>query len=258
MNRPAKPWRWAPLLAVGAVALTVLPGAAVTPGPSAPRAPLAPTAAAAVPLPAGCKPNPDPPPTEYGFLARVTGGTVAGDGPLDISAIDVSVCGVVRVVAAQAGSGCEGIQARLVVPAAGVVTNGLDASLVIPGMPAMRNVPTRVVASPMAADVACDDADGLAMDLELRISGSAGIFGLRCEVPFTGTVRASVTGPLLTPPYEGRTTIEGDVQVGAVRNNDKFCPGRIPRRLNRIADLPATGYRVHWPAKVSIYHPSAG
>lgn len=258
MNRPAKPWRWAPLLAVGAVVLTVLPGAAAPPGPSAPQAPVVPTVAAAVPLPAACKPNPNPPPTEYGFVARVTGGTVAGDGPLEISDIDVSVCGVVRVVAAQAGSGCEGIQARLVIPADGVVTHGLEASLVIPGMPRMEDVPTRVVASPMASDVACNDEDGLAMDLDLRISGSAGIFGLQCEVPFTGAVRATVTGPLLTPPYEGQTRVKGAVRVGAVSNNDKFCPGRLPRRLNRIAELPATGYQVDWPAKVSIYHPSAG
>jgi hypothetical protein len=123
-------------------------------------------------------------------------------------------------------------------------------------MPPIVDVPTEVVAQPMASNVSCTDSgDGLTMDLNLKVRGSAGVFGLKCEVPFTGEVHATVTGPLLTPPYEGETTIEGTVAAGKVSNSDKFCPGQLPGRLNRIAGLPDAGYQVHWPTKVSIYHP---
>ncbi len=244
-------WRWAPLLAVAAVVLTMLPGSA---------APRVMTAAvlvpAAVPLPPACVPTPNPPPTQYGFVARVTGGTVGGDGPLKVTQIDVSVCGIVEVINAQSGSGCTGIQSRLIIPKEGVVTNGLKADLVIDGMPPIENVPTEVVAEPMSSDVSCADSDdGLKMELSLKINGSAGAFGLQCHVPFTGEVHATVTGPLLTPPYQGETTIEGTVDAKTVSNNDQLCPGWLPKRVNKIAELPATGYQVHWPTKVSIYHP---
>lgn len=250
--RTRRPWRWAPLLAVATVVMTMLPGSA------APRMTTTPAIVpAAVPLPQACVPRPNPPPTEYGFVARVTDGTVMGDGPLRVTKIDVSVCGIVRVVDAQPGSGCDGIQGRLIIPADGVVTNGLKADLVIDGMPLIENVPTEVVAEPMSSDVSCSDsAGGLKMELGLRVNGSAGAFGLQCRVPFTGEVKATVTGPLLTPPYQGETIIEGTVDARTVSNNDKFCPGWLPKRVNQIADLPATGYQVHWPTKVSIYHPA--
>jgi hypothetical protein len=123
-------------------------------------------------------------------------------------------------------------------------------------MPAIENVPTEVEAVPMSSNVACDDsAGGLKMDLDLRINGSAGVFGLQCKVPLTGTVTGTVTGDLLEPPYRGETTIEGAVEIGAMSNNDRFCPGRLPQRLNALVGLPAAGYRVDWPADVSIYHP---
>ncbi|MDQ6527403.1 hypothetical protein RB608_27560 [Nocardioides sp. LHD-245] len=254
VGRPRRIWRHAPLLAAAGVVLTMLPGSAA---PSVTVAPLRTTAVAqaAVPLPAACKPTSNPPPTEYGFVARVTGGTVQGDGPLKVTGIDVSVCGIVRLVAAQSG-GCTGVQGRLIIPKEGVVTNGLEAGLVIDGMPPMGNVPTEVIAEPMSSDIACDDSDdGLTMDLRLKINGSAGIFGLQCRVPFTGEVQATVTGPLLTPPFQGTTTITGTVAAGSVSNNDKFCPGQLPKRLNAIAELPAMGYQVNWPTTVSIYQP---
>ena len=191
----------------------------------------------------------------YGFAARVTGGTVTGDR-MKVTDVDVSVCGVIRVVNATPGSGCSGIQGQLVIPADGVVTNGLKAQLtVIPGSPI--DIPVDITATPMSSDIECaDSSGGLKMQLNMRVSGSAGGFGLACKVPFTGTVHSTVTGSLLTPPYEGHTTITGQVDAGKVSNNDKFCPGQLPGRVNRIAGLPTTGYDVNWPTKVSIYHPA--
>lgn len=259
MTRPDRParmrgtWRWLPLLGVTAAVLTIVPGSAAARGPTAATGV---PAAAPVPLPASCRPTPNPPPTQYGFVAQVTGGTVTGDGPLKVSEIDVSVCGVVELINAQSGSGCTGVQGRLIIPVDGVVTNGLKADLAIDGMPPIEDVPTEVVAEPMSSDIACADSDdGLKMELRLKVNGSAGAFGLQCHIPFTGEVKATVTGPLLTPPYQGETTIKGTVEAGMVSNNDKFCPGWLPKRVNRIADLPATGYQVNWPTKVSIYQP---
>ncbi len=246
--------RWAPPLAIAAVVLTMLPGSAA-PEVTTVAAALPEAVTSVVPRPAACKPNPNPPPTEYGFVARVTDGTVTGEGPLSVTEIDVSVCGVVRLVAASSG-GCTGVQGRLIIPADGVITNSLKADFSIAGLPAMENVPTEVIAEPMSSDISCDDSDdGLTMDLRLRVSGSAGVFGLQCRVPFTGEVRATVTGPLLTPPYRAQAVITGAVQAGAVSNNDKFCPGRLPERVNRVAGLPDAGYQVDWPVEVSIYQP---
>ncbi len=240
-------WRAVPVVVAAIIAATMLSGSA------APR--VATVAPAAVKLPADCVPNPNPPPTEYGFVARVTGGTVTGDR-MKVTDMDVSVCGVIRVVNATPGSNCAGIQGELVIPADGVVTNGLKAQLtVIPGSPI--DIPVEVTATPMASYVRCDDSSGgLKMDLNLKVRGSAGGFGLACQVPFTGTVHSTVTGPLLTPPYTGNTTITGKVDAGQVANKDKFCPGQLPGRVNRIAGLPTTGYDVNWPTKVSIYHPA--
>ncbi len=251
VQRARRPWRWAPILATAVVVVTMLPGSA------APRAATATTIVpAAVPLPASCKPNPNPPPTEYGFVARVTNGTVTGTGPLRVAAIDVSVCGVVRVVDAQSGSGCTGIQGRLIIPSDGVVTNGLEADLAVSGMPLIEDVPTEVTAEPMTSDVVCDDSDdGLKMDLSLEVNGSAGAFGLQCRVPFRGEVHATVTGNLLTGDFKADMEMTGTVDAGTVGNNDRFCPGWLPSRVNEIADLPASGYQVHWPGHVSIYHP---
>ena len=240
-------WRWAPAVAAAIVGATMLPGSA------APC--IATVVPTAVKLPADCVPTPHPPPTEYGFVARVTGGTVTGDR-MKVTDMDVSVCGVIRVVNATPGSNCTGIQGELIIPADGVVTNGLKAQLtVIPGSPI--DIPVEVTATPMASYVRCDGSSGgLKMDLNMKVRGSAGGFGLACQVPFTGTVHSTVTGPLLTPPYEGNTTITGKVDAGQVANNDKYCPGQLPGRVNKIADLPTTGYDVNWPTKVSIYHPA--
>ncbi|WP_436698459.1 hypothetical protein [Nocardioides sp. BYT-33-1] len=241
------------------VILAMLPGSAAPAAapPAGASAPSSARLAAEVPLPAACRPNPGPPPTEYGFVARVTEGSVTGPGPLRIVDVDVSVCGVIRLVNAQPGSGCTGIQAQLVIPAEGVVTNGLNASLAIAGAPVIDNVPTKVNAAPMSSDVACGDSvGGLKMDLSLKVDGSAGVFGLQCRVPLTGRVHATVSGALLSPPYRGQATIKGAVEVGAVSNHDEFCPGRLPRRLNGLVGLPASGYQVDWPAEVSVYQPS--
>lgn len=242
-------WRWTPLPAVLAIAFLALPSSAA-PQPATVRT------AAAVPLPGDCKPTPNPPPTEYGFVARVTGGTLTGSGPLKVTGIDVSVCGVIRLVNARPGSNCHGAQGELIIPADGIVTNALDARLAIQGMPVIENVPTTVKATPMTSYLSCDDSSsGLKLDLNMKVAGSAGAFGLACDVPMSGTVHATVTGPLLTSPYQGNATMTGSVTLGRVANNDKYCPGRLPTRIDTIAALPDSGYQVNWPTKVSVYSP---
>lgn len=220
-----------------------------------PTADTAPTYLVAdVPLPADCVPNPKPPPTEYGFVARVKGGTMTGPS-ISVTGMDISICGVIRLVNATPGTGCEGVQARTLIPADGVVVNKLKSQLtVIPGKP--LDLPVKVKASPMQSDLKCTDSDdGITLELEVKVKGGAGAFGLTCIVPFSGKTRGVVTGPLLSPPYEGSVTITGTLNGGGVTNNDAFCPGDLPERVERITGLPSGGYKVKWPAKISVYHP---
>jgi len=247
---PRRWWRWTPLLVLAAVVCIGMPSSA------APQAPSAKAAVSGMPLPSDCKPDPNPPPTEYGFVARISDGTLDGSGPLKVNGIDVSVCGVIRLVNAQPGSGCSGIQGQLIIPGDGVVTNSLDASLAIKGMPVIQHVPTTVSVAPLTSYLSCgSSSDGLKLDLNMSLTGSSGAFGLACDVPMSGTLHATVTGPLLTSPYRGNATMTGAVSLGTVSNNDAYCPGQLPSRINRIADLPDSGYQANWPAKVSVYMP---
>lgn len=244
-------------IAITAVLIASMLAASKSDAPTASKdalAAMASFAQANVPLPAACKPTPNPPPTEYGFVARVENGTIGGEN-FEVSEIDVSVCGILRVINATAGSGCDGIQARLVIPSDGVIVRNMKAELTtIPGIKV--EVPIEVKAEATTSDVACaSSSGGLKTDLTLKVTGKVGAFGLKCGLPISGEAKSTITGALLTPPYQGSTTLTGDLSIGKVTNNDKFCPGNLPDHVNAIAETPASGNGISWPAKISVYHP---
>lgn len=216
----------------------------------------APTAVTATKLPADCVPTPHPPPTQYGFVARVQGGSLTGPS-LRVRDMDVSVCGVLTVINAQPGSHCSGVQAALEIPADGVIVDAMTSRLtIIPGHP--LDPPVEVHALPTRSPVACgSSAHGLKADLTVNIVGATGLFGLRCKIPFTGTMRSTLTGALLSPPYVGNLKLRGSLHADRVSNNGKYCPGDLPAHIDDLAKLPSGGYRATWPAKISIYQPSS-
>jgi hypothetical protein len=203
-------------------------------------------------LPAGCKPTPNPPPTEYGFVARATKGTVTGPR-LSATGIDMSVCGVITVVNAAPGSGCQHVQAQLRVPSDGVVVNAIDTRLTL--VPGQRpRVPVQLHASPVRQGLTCaDSAGGFKISLAVTLRVGAGLFGLQCRIPLSGTLTTVVKGPLLTPPYHSSQVLSGSFRSSAVANNDRYCPGQLPAKINRIAGLPSKGYQVRLPTQLAVY-----
>ena len=211
-------------------------------------------AAEAVPLPAACNPTPNPPPTQYGFVARVKGGTLDGDR-VAMTDLDLSVCGIIEVVDAQ-DPGCEGVQGLLKIPGEGVVVNSMKTTYT-PIPDKVLEVPATVEARPVEQLLPCSDsADGITTDLSVDLLGRVGVFGIECAVPATGTLKGTITGKLLTPPFEGDAVLTGELSLEPVANNDKYCPGTLPDRVDELLDLPLEGNATRLPAKVSVYHPS--
>lgn len=206
-----------------------------------------------VPLPDDCRPTADPPPTEYGFVATVTEGSVTG-GVMKLTGLTARMCGIIRVVDGT-HPGCEA-EGKLIIPSDGVVfPDDLRTTLtVVPGM--SPEVPTRVHAHPIEQVINCNGSskDGLKLTLSIRVDGKAGAFGLRCAIPFSGTARTTITGDLLSGDYTGEFTLVGKhFHAGTVANNDKYCPGELPSHVNRIAQLPGKNYDVRMSGTVAIY-----
>ncbi|WGX94859.1 hypothetical protein [Nocardioides sp. L-11A] len=209
--------------------------------------------AAAPQVPPGCRPTRNPPPTEYGFVARIEEGSIDA-GVLKVEDMDVSVCGVLRLVSSPPGSPCP-VSSELRIPADGVKVNTVRAVFdIIPGNPLV--VPVSMQARPTASLVSCegDSSDGFKAELTVALEGRAGLFGLECALPFTGVATSVITGPMLSPPYEGQATLKGtDFTVGRVANHDKFCPGTLPERIDGLAGLPITKVPIDLTAKIAVY-----
>ncbi|GAA3645251.1 hypothetical protein GCM10022237_00870 [Nocardioides ginsengisoli] len=213
--------------------------------------------APAAQVPAGCRPTSNPPPTEYGFAARVEQASINA-GALRIADLDVSICGILRLVSSPPGTSCP-VSTELHVPADGVKVTALKAVFdIIPGKP--LEVPVTMRARPTVSLISCegDSANGFKARLDLALEGRAGLFGLQCAIPFTGIASSVITGPLLSPPYEGQATLKGsDFTVAKVTNHDKYCPGQLPARVGRLAGLPITKVPIDLKAKIAVYQPGA-
>lgn len=242
------------------VGLLGLAGALLTLPASADRAPSrvpASVVRAAVPqVPPGCRPDRDPPPTEYGVVARVESGSIDA-GVLRIEDMDISICGVLRLV--RSGESACPVSTQLRIPADGVKANALRAVFdIIPDKPLV--VPVSMSASATESTVSCSGSSsgGFKANLNVALQGRARLFGLQCVIPFTGVARAVITGPLLSPPYEGTATLKGDgFTVGKVANHDKYCPGELPGRIDRLAGLPITKVPIDLKAKITVYQDPA-
>jgi|GEM_PF-3645930 len=206
-----------------------------------------------VPLPADCQPTDNPPPTEYGFVAKITKGSVKG-GVMQLEGLQGRMCGIIRLIPG-IDPGCP-VEGKLIIPGDGVLfPDDLKTTLnVIPGM--HPKVPTKVNAHPIEHAINCNGSsqDGLTLDLSITVDGRAGAFGLECAVPFSGIARTRITGDLFSGDYTGEFTLTGDeFHAGKVSNNDKYCPGELPGHVNRIAQLPGDGYRAELSGTVAIY-----
>ncbi len=254
-TRSARPGGRRTALVAGLVAAGVLMVLPADAGPSSPTVrDAAPSARAAAPqVPSSCRPTPNPPPTEYGFVARFEEGSIEA-GPLTLDDLDISVCGIIRLVASPAGTSCP-VSAELRVPADGVRVTSLRATLdLIPGKP--LEVPVELQARPTVSAIPCtgDSEDGLELDLNLVMEGRAGVFGLECAIPFTGRARSVVTGPLRSPPWEGEASLKGDgLTVGTIANPGRLCPGDLPAGLADLTGLPYTDVVVDLDGKVAVY-----
>jgi hypothetical protein len=243
-----------PAVLVATWGLLTLPADAGPGGPpsSSVRA-VASAAAVAATVPPGCRPTRNPPPTEYGFVARIEQGSIDA-GVLKIASMDVSICGVLRLVASPPGTSCP-VSTQLRVPADGVKVTALKAVFdIIPNKP--LEVPVKMRARPTVSLISCegDSKDGFKAELNVALEGRAGLFGLECAIPFTGVAKSVITGPLLSPPYEGQATLKGDdFTVGKVANHDKFCPGQLPGRVDRLTGLPIAKVPIDLKAKIAVY-----
>lgn len=242
------------------VGLLALAGALLTLPASADQAPSGVPASvvrgAVAQVPPGCRPTRNPPPTEYGVVARVESGSVDA-GVLEIDDMDISICGVLRLV--RSGESACPVSTQLVIPSDGVKANALRATFaIIPGKP--LEVPVSMSASATRSTVSCtgSSSGGFKADLDVALQGRARLFGLQCVIPFTGVARAVITGPLLSPPYEGTATLKGDsFTVAKVANHDKYCPGELPARIDRLARLPITKVPIDLKAKITVYQAPA-
>jgi len=252
-----------PLLAGAGVVALVATSLMLRPGPvptgqrteASAAVPAALRFAQSMPLPADCRPTPNPPPTEYGFVAKITQGGVKG-GRMEISGLTAQMCGIVRIVAGK-DPGCKA-QGELIIPSDGIIfPSDLKTTLnVVPGM--SPQVPTEVRARPVTKVIDCNDssANGLKLELAITVDGKAGAFGLECAIPFTGTAHTVITGDLLSGDYTGDFTMTGDdFRAEKVANNDKYCPGHLPGHVNAIAALPGSGYHADLSGQVAIYQP---
>lgn len=212
-------------------------------------------APAGVPLPADCVPTPHPPPTEYGFVALVTNGTVTGPA-VSVTGLDLSICGVLTIVNPAPGSHCATVQAQLRIPGDGVVTSGIDTRLTV--VPKMRpKLPVQLHVVPLRQGIDCvDSSHGFTINLAMTMQVGAGAFGLQCRIPLSGTLTTTVSGHLLTPPFHSDQTMTGTFSAGTVVNDDRYCPGNLPASVNRIAGLPAGGYRAMLPTRLAVYQHS--
>jgi len=207
--------------------------------------------AASVSLPAECAPTDNPPPTEYGFVAKATKGSVEG-GVMKIEGLTGRICGIIRLVSSTI-PGCP-VVGKLIVPSAGVMFRD-DLTTTLTVVPDMRpEVPTTVDMARIEQPIDCgaSSEDGLKVDLDLAAHGRAGAFGLECAIPFSGTARIRITGD----PFggTGKFTLRGDqFSAGSVSNNDKYCPGELPGHVDRIAQLPGKNYTVKISGKLAIY-----
>lgn len=206
-----------------------------------------------IPLPADCHPTDNPPPTEYGFVAKITKGSVEG-GVMELDGLRGRMCGIIRLVSG-AHPDCP-VEGKLIIPSDGVVfPDDLTTTLtVVPGM--RPEVPTKVNAQPIEHVIDCNGSseDGLTLDLSIVVDGKAGAFGLECAVPFSGIARTRITGELFSGDYTGEFTLTGDgFHAGRVGNNDKYCPGELPDHVNRIAELPGDDYQAELSGDVAIY-----
>lgn len=252
--RPAT-FRHAALVGLLALAGTLLTlPASADQAPS--RAPSPVVQAVAPQVPPGCRPNRNPPPTEYGVVARVESGSIDA-GVLKIDDMDISICGVLRLV--RSGESACPVSTQLVIPSDGVKANALRAIFdIIPDKP--LEVPVSMSASATRSTVSCSGSSsgGFKADLNVTLQGRARLFGLQCVIPFAGVAKAVITGPLLSPPYEGTATLKGDgFTVAKVANHDKYCPGELPARIDRLARLPITKVPIDLTAKITVYQDPA-
>lgn len=266
-DRGASPWRRAAAVvsAIAVVAAIVLVASRVgrlgaadrarhlsdpTANPSRPVQQAA--AAATMPLPADCRPTAHPPPTEYGLVATITEGSLIAPA-FRIDGLTAQMCGVIRIVS---GTGGCTVQGQVRIPSDGVVLPAdLGATLtVVPGR--HPKIPANVHVQPVIQLIPCggSSANGLALDMTLAVDGRAGVFGLGCSIPLTGTVHTVVTGDLFSGNYQGSITLTGKAfRAGQVANNDRYCPGTLPGHVNTIAQLPAGNVSVSMSGTVAIY-----
>lgn len=240
------------LLALAGTLLTLPASADQAPS----RVPASVARAAAPQVPPGCRPSRNPPPTEYGVVARIESGSIDA-GVLKIDDMDISMCGVLRLV--RSGESSCPVSSQLVIPSDGVKANALRAVLdIIPDKP--LEVPVSMSASPTTSTISCSGSSsgGFKANLDVVLQGRARLFGLQCAIPFSGTARTVITGPLLSPPYEGTATLKGDnFRVLGVSNNDRYCPGQLPARIKRLARLPIQNVPIDLKAKITVYQAPA-
>lgn len=205
-----------------------------------------------VPLPLDCQPTSNPPPTEYGFVARLTAGRVSGPA-VTIDPMTARICGIIRIVPGTGGCTAQG---QLRVPADGVIfPDDLKATLtVVPGM--HPKIPVTAQAQPVVVDIPCagSSQNGLKLDLPLTVSGGAGAFGLSCNLTISGTAHSVITGDLFSGNYQGTVTLTGNnFHATPVTNSGAYCPGQLPQEVNTIAQLPSDDFGLAMAGVVSIY-----
>jgi hypothetical protein len=222
---------------------------------------LAAASAADTDLPADCQPKADAPPYQLGTLIQVghpagldpsvPDGTLTA-GPVGVTGLAASLCGVVTV---SPGTGGCAAQGTITIPADGQLFNPLQAVLSVnPAAP--DTVPFRVVPLTITASLGCgSSADGVVVDTTADLAGSTGLFGIACQV---GPALATLSGTFTSPTgsfSDLRGTLSGTIAIPPAEVTHT-CPSEIAANLDDLAGLPRTG-EVSLPTEVSIYQPVA-
>jgi hypothetical protein len=209
-------------------------------------------------LPADCTPKPSGPPGapyQLGLVGTVQNGVLKA-GPATIADITAKFCGIVTVVAGKAPCGATG---SVVSPLDGQIFGSLSAQLtMIPGMD--PKVPFVAHPGTITGGFSCvSSQNGLAVNLDAKVSGSTGLFGLSCTIgPISIPLTGVVTGPLTDPAIPATITLRSsDFAVPTVQSSPA-CGGAVPINLDQIAGLPIApgGASAVLPATTWIYQPA--
>ncbi|NHA00065.1 hypothetical protein G5V59_07375 [Nocardioides sp. W3-2-3] len=243
------------------VGLLALAGALLTLPASADQAPSGVPASvvrAAVPqVPPGCRPRRNPPPTEYGVVARIESGSIDA-GVLKIEDMDVSICGVLRLVrsgesacpvSTQAGDSCRRGEGQR--PARRLRHHPRQAARGAGQHERQRHPVHRLLHR--------QTQGGFRADLNVALQGRARLFGLQCVIPFTGVAKAVITGPLLSPAVRGDRDVEGRQTSPSRRSPTTTSTARasLPTRIDRLVRLPITKVPIDLKAKITVYQDPA-